>query len=81
MLQLMFEFILFNNCGYFSNLKKMKCNIQWTWLIWTPRGNVKLAVSLVAHTKRALRHKIKDTCFINKRTKADIFKRLKFTLT
>ena len=73
-------------CDSFSNLKKMKHDIQWTQLIWTPRGQLlKCVYHEGVHTKRALRYKVIRTHdLIDKQTKADISKTVKclnFTLT
>ena len=58
-----------------SNDKVSTCEQQFKFkhsgipLIRTPRGHAKSSVCI----KRVLRHKVKDTCFIDERSKADIF--------
>ena len=54
--------------------ESLKQEYSGTWLIRTPRGHALVSI-LCVRIKRALKEKIRDTCFSDIKTKADSFMR------
>ena len=53
----------------------LKQEYSGTWLIRTPRGHALVSILSGVRIKRALKEKIRDTCFSDIKTNADSFMR------
>ena len=51
--------------------ESLKQEYSGTWLIRTPRGHALVSILSGVRIKRALKEKIRDTCFSDIKTKAD----------